>query len=100
MDERNFRIWLEQKQTYHTARTYASRCIRVEETLRCDLDEEYEKDSGKELMNSLKYSRREEREGKLPKCGIDFGDKTNVYTGMHTIRASVKKYFEYLKVIG
>ena len=97
MDERNFRLWMEKSKTYHTARTYSARCIRVENELNIDLDEQYDLDMGSELMQKLKYSRKESREGKTPKCGITFDVDVDVYAGMHSLRASVKKYFEYLQ---
>lgn len=33
MDERVFRIWIEQTKGYNTARTYVARCIQVENEL-------------------------------------------------------------------
>ncbi len=99
MDERNFRLWMEETKNHHTARTYTARCIRVENEMGIDLDEQYAKDSGSDLMQRLKYSRKESREGKQPKCGIVFDTEVDVYTGMHSLRASVKKYFEYMRLI-
>ena len=60
-----------------------------------NLDEQYEKDEGNSLMQKLKYSRKESREGISPQCGIVFD--RDVYIGMHSLRASVKKYFEFLQ---
>lgn len=97
MDERNFRLWMEENKNYHTARTYAARCIRVENEMGIDLDVQYKEDEGKGLMQKLKYSRKESREGMPPQCGIVFDIDVDVYTGMHSLRASVKKYFEFLQ---
>lgn len=97
MDERNFRLWMETHKNYHTVRTYASRCLRVENELHINLDEEYQRDKGYELMQKLKYSRKESREQKQPQCGIVFDADVDIYCGMHSLRASVKKYFEYLE---
>ena len=55
MDERNFRLWMEENKNYHTARTYAARCIRVENEMGIDLDVQYKEDEGKGLMQKLKY---------------------------------------------
>lgn len=99
MDERNFRLWMEKEKNYHTARTYTSRCIRVESEMGINLDEQFEKNQGSELMQKLKYSRKESREGLQPQCGITFDVDVDVYSGMHSLRASVKKYFEYLRLI-
>lgn len=97
MDERNFRLWMQKNKNYHTARTYTARCIRVENEMQIDLNKEYEIDQGEDLMQRLKYTRKEAREGILPKCGISFEVDVDVYTGMHSLRASVKKYFEYMQ---
>ena len=72
MDERNFRLWMEENKNYHTARTYTARCIRVENEMGIDLDEQYKEDEGNSLMQKLKYSRKESREGTPPQCGIVF----------------------------
>ncbi|MDD6826981.1 MAG: hypothetical protein PUE12_12880 [Oscillospiraceae bacterium] len=95
MDERNFRIWMEALKEYHTARTYAARCHRVEIEMNIDLDEQFRKDNGTSLMTSLKYSKKEFRDGIRPSCGIHFEDGANMYSGMHSLRASVKKYFDF-----
>lgn len=97
MDERNFRLWMEENKNYHTARTYTARCIRVENEMEIDLDEQYKEDGGNSLMQRLKYSRKESREGTPPQCGIAFDIDVDVYSGMHSLRASVKKYFEFLQ---
>mgnify|MGYP004469725701 FL=1 len=97
MDEKNFRLWMEKNKSYNTARTYTARCIRVENEMGINLDEQYEKDEGNSLMQKLKYSRKESREGISPQCGIVFDIDVDVYIGMHSLRASVKKYFEFLQ---
>lgn len=99
MDEKNFRIWMEKQKSYHTARTYTARCIRVEQQLSCNLDDEYEKDKGEDIIKKLKYSRNDERKGIIPQNGIVFAVDVDVYTGMHALRSSVKKYFEFLQTI-
>lgn len=95
MDERNFRIWLEKQKNFHTARTYAARCMRIEGEMEVDLDIEYKRDGGSELLAKMKYSREEQRQGKKPKCGLKFGNDADIYTGMNSLRASAKKYFEF-----
>ena len=95
MREKEFRIWMEKSKGYHTARTYTARCIRVESEMKVNLDDEYNTDAGSCLIEKLKYSRAEERAGVIPNCGIKFDDGANVYTGMHSLRASVKKYLEF-----
>ena len=97
MDERKFRIWMESQNQYHTARTYTARCHRVEIEMQINLDEQYKLDEGNSLMRLLKYSRKEARSGEKPHCGISFDDNADIYGGMHSLRASVKKYFEFKK---
>lgn len=99
MDEKNYRLWMEKSKDYQTARTYAARCLRVEIEMKIDLDEQYIKDGGDSLMSLLKYSRKEEREGNMPKCGIHFEGHSNIYSGMNALRAAVKKYFEYKRQV-
>lgn len=95
MDERSFRLWMESIKNYHTARTYTARCHRVEMEMNVDLDEQFLKDRGITLLLQMKYSRKDSRDGLKPKCGITFDDGADIYTGMHSLRASVKKYFEF-----
>lgn len=95
MDERNFRLWMEERKGYHTARTYTARCVRVEMEMEIDLDEQYQLDRGTKLMELLMYSRKESRLGTQPNCGIAFTPGVDMYAGMHSLRASVKKYFEF-----
>ena len=99
MDERNYRLWMEKRKDFHTARTYTSRCIRVELEMNIDLDEQYDRDGGDSLMSLLMYSRKEEREGSMPKCGISFNQSSNIYSGMNALRTAVRKYFEFKKQI-
>ena len=57
----------------------------------------YEKDEGNSLMQKLKYSRKESREGISPQCGIVFDIDVDVYIGMHSLRASVKNILKFLQ---
>ena len=98
MDEKVFKEWLEINTNYGTARTYVARCTRVENEMNVNLDEEYLIDKGEKLMRLLKYSRQEQRERKVPKCGITFKEDVDAYIGMNSIRVSIKKYFEYLEL--
>lgn len=95
MNEAKFRTWLEKHMNYHTARTYTARCMRIEEKLFIDLDDEYRKDGGSGLLNRLKYSCDEQRQRKQPQCGLKFEENADIYIGMNSLRASVKKYFEF-----
>lgn len=96
MDKVRFRDWMLKEKSNNTIRTYIARCIRVEMSLGINLDEEFLNDGGKEVLYKLKYSRDDERKGVMPECGICFANKVNIYEGMHSLRASVKKYFDFM----
>lgn len=95
INERNFKIWLEKQKNYHTARTYTARCMRIEAEMEVDLDKEYAQDGGRRFLNKLKYSREEQRQGKQPDCGLHFRENVDIYTGLNSLRVSLKKYFEF-----
>lgn len=73
--------------------------MRVESALMIDLDSEYASNRGKTLIEKLSYSRQDERNKIIPDCGIRFSEEANIYIGMHSLRASVKKYFDFLEYI-
>ena len=95
MDELKFKLWLQNNSADNTSRTTIARCIRVEKELGVDLDKQFDIDQGKRIIQCLKYSRKDERENINPLCGISFAYGANVYAGMHSLRAAVKKYFDY-----
>lgn len=93
MDERNFRLWMETTKNYHTARTYTARCIRVETEMNINLDEQYDLDKGDRLMQTLKYSRKEAREGKQ-RTGISLRLQKTLHDMTRQIRTQkLKCYF-------
>lgn len=99
MDELKFRNWMIEQKNSNTIRTYIARCMRVESAFMIDLDSEYASDRGKALIEKLSYTRQDERNGIIPNCGIIFSEKANIYIGMHSLRTSVKKYFEFLEYL-
>lgn len=99
MDESGFRNWMEQQSRFHTARTYAARCHRIETELNLDLDVEYRKDIGQGVIDQLAYSKKEYKELRQPMCGIILNPKTNMYSCMNSLRSSAKRYFEYMDEI-
>lgn len=99
MKEAGFRMWMIEKKNNNTIRTYIARCFRVEEALKVNLDDEFRFDGGKRVIQLLSYSRNDERNKILPDCGLVFAKEANIYLGMHSLRASVKKYFEFLSAV-
>ena len=89
-------MWLFENKNKNTIRTYISRCLRVEEALNISLDDEYKFDGGERVIQMLSYSREDERNHVIPTCGIVFSENADIYGGMHSLRASVKQYFEFI----
>lgn len=90
-----YRNWLQGKISSRPISDSISRCRRVEESLRIDLDEEYLKDGGRSLIDLLKYSSEHERLNRPAPKGINFSPGSNIKNGMASLRSAVKKYFEF-----
>lgn len=69
--------------------------MRIEAEMEVGLDKEYAQDGGRRFLNKLKYSREEQRQGKQPDCGLHFRENVDIYTGLNSLRVSLKKYFEF-----
>ena len=96
MRDRAFRDWLSDSgKTVRVVSDYASRCNRVEQELRLDLDAEYQKDHGIELLRILTYT-KDDAAGKVPPQ-ISFRNGADIYNGMASIKSSVNSYFSFLK---
>ena len=96
MNQEKFRKWMKVEKSDGTIRTYIARCMRAESVLGVDLDSEYKRDCGKTIICKLEYTRDDERNNVFPTNDFHFNDNTNIYMGIHSIRASVKKYFDFL----
>jgi hypothetical protein len=64
-----------------------------------DLDEEYQKDGGRKLVELLEYSTDDERLNHPALSEIVFVTGSNIKNGMASLRSAVKKYFEFCKTI-
>jgi len=95
MQEDRYRKWLKNKIENKPISDYISRCARVELSLHLDLDAEYRKDKGKDILYRLSYSKQDERENAIPKCNIKFENGASIYNGLSSLRTAVKKYFDF-----
>jgi len=94
-----FGSWLGNRMSKRPVSDYLSRCQRVEKGLNIDLDEEFSKDSGKRLLSELEYSRADQENGKVIPKGLVFSKGADLYNGMSSLKAAVKAYFEYCRII-
>ena len=76
-----------------------SRCTTVEYALKVDLDKEYAKDGGAEVLSKLSFSKRDVDAGvPLPK-EFSFKEGCNVVQRMTDLRSAVKRYFSFCSAI-
>ena len=92
-----YRNWLQGKISSRPISDSISRCRRIEESLRLDLDEEFAKDGGRSLVNLLEYSSEDENLNRPAPDGISFSPGSNIKNGMSSLRSAVKKYFEFCR---
>ncbi|WP_169788236.1 MULTISPECIES: hypothetical protein [Bacillota] len=92
-----YRNWLQGKISSRPISDSISRCRRIEESLRLDLDEEFAKDGGRSLVNLLEYSSEDESLNRPAPDGISFSPGSNIKNGMSSLRSAVKKYFEFCR---
>jgi len=95
MRDEAYRDWLHGKISSRPISDSISRCRRIEECLKLDLDIEYQKDGGRSLAELLEYSVDDERFNRPAPSGIDFVPGSNIRNGMASLRSAVKKYFEF-----
>ena len=65
--EEEYAQWLRAGVTAVVASNYVARCRRVEQELDVRLDEEYRRDSGASLLESLTYSIDDQRNHRPPR---------------------------------
>jgi hypothetical protein len=99
MREEGYRNWLQGKISTRPISDNISRCRRIEEGLKLDLDEAYIKDDGRSLMELLEYSVDDERLKRPAPMGIDFMPGANIRNGMASLHSAVKKYFEFCRSV-
>lgn len=72
-----------------------SRCRKVEAALSVDLDEEYEKDRGENVIVSLTYTIEDERNHKTVPENFKFKEGSNIRFRFTDLRSATKKYFSF-----
>ena len=98
VDEYKFRIYLEKKNlSFRVVGDYISRCKRVER-YEGDLDSNFIKDGGANIIRKLTYTKEDEKMCRQPIHSIEFkGSKgfTTIFDGTHSLRNAVESYFEF-----
>jgi hypothetical protein len=96
MRKEEFIKWLSSEIKAKPASDCASRCRKVENALGIDLDDEYNKDGGRELLNTrLAYSVADERANKPAPPGFNFKEGSSIRFRMTDLRSATKKYFSF-----
>ena len=72
-----------------------SRCQRVENGFGVDLDEEFNRDKGKSVIDRLNYSREDEQMNVAAPKGLYFKPGANLYNGLASLKNAAKKYFRF-----
>lgn len=97
MRDKEYSKWLQQYVTNAVNVNYITRCQRVEENLRIDLDDEFNKDNGTSLLEKLTYTTDDELHNHPLRCNICFNAGSNLHKGMASLKTAVNKYFEFCK---
>ena len=97
MRDEAYRNWLQGKISSRPISDSISRCRRIEECLKLDLDEEYKKDGGRGLIALLEYTADDEGLNRPAPEEIYFTPGSNIRSGMSSLRSAVKKYFEFCR---
>lgn len=97
MRKEEFKEWLSVKIKKKPASDCMSRCKSVEIALQVDLDAEFARDKGKQLLGKMQYSIADERANKPAPEEFHFKDNANIRYRMTNLRSAVNKYFEFCK---
>lgn len=98
MRTEDFRRWLLVRQTRKSVSDSLSRCRRVEKSLQIDLDEEYQKDRGKQLLSRMEYTAADERNNRPAPLGFEFAANLSIISRLRDLRCAVKRYFKFCSV--
>ena len=93
MKKEEFRIWLAPKRTKRAISDCISRCSKIEKSMSIDLDLEFEKDLGLNVMKTLSYGKRDLDQGVEFPSQFVFKDGANLIQRITDLRASAKQYF-------
>ena len=72
-----------------------SRLGRVQKGLQVDLDEEYRKDGGENLIRLLDYTAEDQKNHRPAPGKLYFKPGANLRDGMASLKNAVKKYFDF-----
>ncbi len=95
MRKEEFSAWMEGKIKSKPISDCLSRCRKVEVTLNVDLDEEYKKDKGNELISRLQYSPADERAKKPANPAFGFKEGASIRFRFTDLRSAVNRYFKF-----
>lgn len=93
--ESALRAWLTGKIEKRPIGDCISRCKRIENGLRINLDDEWKKDNGASVVDLLTYSRDDQNRGAPPPHGIIFQRGADIYNGMASLRSAAVRYFDF-----
>lgn len=93
MKKEEFRIWLAPKRTKRAISDCISRCAKIEKSMSIDLDLEFEKDYGFNVMKTLSYGKKDMDQGVEFPGQFVFKDGANRIQRITDLRASAKQYF-------
>lgn len=98
MNKEDFRQWLNGQLSHRAIGDCISKCSRIEQALKIDLDLEYQKDTGISLLaNHLQYSIDDERNGIPAPKEFNFKEGSVIRFRMADLRAAANKYFLFLR---
>lgn len=97
MRKEEFRAWLYGRITQRPISDALSRCSRVENAFKLDLDVEYHRDGGRAVMHSLEYTADDERLNHPAPPQLRFKAGANIRNGMASLRSAVTTYFEFCR---
>lgn len=95
MKEESFRSWLTGRMDSRPMSDCISRCRRIEQQLRVDLDTEYEADGGAEIIDTLSYSADDQANGLPAPDGLIFKEGANIRNGMNSLKSAASNYMKF-----
>lgn len=92
-----FRAWLYGRIMQRSISDALSRCSRVENAFKLDLDAEYHTDRGRAVLNSLEYTVDDERLNRPAPPQLEFKEGANIKEGMASLRSAVRTYCNFCR---
>ena len=97
MHEQAYKSWLQGKLSSRPIADSVSRCRRIEENLKLDLDNEYKRDGGQGLIELLEYTTDDKNHNRPPQCNIYFAPGADLKSGLSSLKNAAKKYFDFCR---